>query len=89
MSNAKLSDAQQKALLKIEQRPGYSAKGLGIRPATVWALERKGLVCVKVTNHSESVMCRGAYGRWIGGTRTESRVVLELWPAGHAEAPKA
>ena len=78
----KISTAQQRALGIIAQHPGQDPRSCadGIRKATLRALERAGLISIRVLESTEQDLRRGAYGKWIGGTVTRYNVTMECTP---------
>lgn len=85
-----MTTAQERALAiltaeygrAVERGEEWVIKPSGIRTATVWALERAGKVEVKTEAGEASVLRRGSFGRWLGGTVRYSYVTVWVRPRG-------
>ncbi len=50
------------------------------RNATLHVLREKGMITIRTAVHTAERLRRGAYGKWIGGTRLYSETALNVCP---------
>ena len=63
-------EADAKEVTRWGQHIEWIALPAGIGRLTWQALEREGLISRRLERLESEQLCRGAYGKWIGGTTT-------------------
>lgn len=64
----------------LAREEAWTVVPAGIRAATVWALARMGAVRVKTETVTDSKLIKGPFGRFFGGTKAYTYVVLYVQP---------